>query len=60
VYIDENELVLAQMRAIKEHNQQRVKTLVAAVGITLTVICFLLVGLSLAFGHKIDKLGGSI
>ncbi len=58
--MDEHEFALAQMRAIKEHNQQRVKTLVATVGITLTVICFLLVGLSLAFGHKIDKLGLSI
>ncbi len=57
--LSENELTPAQLRALKEDSQKRVKRIVAAVGITLTVISIILVALSLSFGQKIDDLGKS-
>lgn len=47
----------AELLQVKEDNQRRIKRIVAAVGIALTVISIVLVALSLSLGQKIDELG---
>uniref|UniRef100_A0A914XJ69 Uncharacterized protein n=1 Tax=Plectus sambesii TaxID=2011161 RepID=A0A914XJ69_9BILA len=46
----------AELLQVKEDNQKRIKRIVAAVGIALTVISIVLVALSLSLGQKIDEL----
>ena len=53
----ENGMSPAQIQAIKDQNQKKIKRIVAIVGITLTIISIILVGLSLSFGQKIDEIG---
>ncbi|CAJ0578759.1 unnamed protein product, partial [Mesorhabditis spiculigera] len=45
-----------EIQQIKDHNQKRVKRVVAVVAISMTIIAIVLVGLSLSFGKKIDLL----
>lgn len=56
----ETGLTDAELLQVKEDNQRRIKRIVAAVGIALTVISIVLVALSLSLGQKIDELGKSI
>uniref|UniRef100_A0A915C209 Uncharacterized protein n=1 Tax=Parascaris univalens TaxID=6257 RepID=A0A915C209_PARUN len=51
------ELSEAEIAQLKEHNQRRVKRVVAIVAITMTLISIVLVALSLSLGSKIDQLG---
>ncbi len=51
------DLTEAELKLLKEQNQRRVKRIVAAVGITLTLVSIILVALSLSLGQKIDQLG---
>jgi hypothetical protein len=53
----ETGLTDAELLQVKEDNQKRIKRIVAAVGIALTVISIVLVALSLSLGQKIDELG---
>uniref|UniRef100_A0A914RZ15 Uncharacterized protein n=1 Tax=Parascaris equorum TaxID=6256 RepID=A0A914RZ15_PAREQ len=50
------ELSEAEIAQLKEHNQRRVKRVVAIVAITMTLISIVLVALSLSLGSKIDQL----
>lgn len=46
----------AQMKEIRERSRKRIKKLVAAVGISLTVLCVILVIVSLSLGTKLEEL----
>lgn len=47
----------AQLKEICEQNRRKVRRLVAAVCISLTVLCIVLVIVSLSFGPKLEELG---
>lgn len=47
----------AQLKEICEQNRRKVRRLVAAVCISLTVLCVVLVIVSLSFGPKLEELG---
>jgi hypothetical protein len=51
------ELSEAEIQALKEQNHRRIKRVVTIVAITMMLISFVLVALSLSLGPKIDALG---
>ncbi|CAD5215338.1 unnamed protein product [Bursaphelenchus okinawaensis] len=50
------ELSDLEVQQLKEQNHRRIKRVVTAVAITLMLISFILVALSLSLGPKIDQL----
>jgi hypothetical protein len=51
------ELTEVEILQLKEQNHKRIKRVVTIVAISMMVISFILVGLSLSLGPKIDQLG---
>jgi uncharacterized membrane protein len=52
---EQRDLERAYVNALKEANQEKVRQLVSIIAITLAIICFVLVGVSLAFGRQLDN-----
>lgn len=46
-----------EIQQLKDHYERRIKQVVTGVVVTLFVISFVLVGLSLSLGPKLDQLG---
>lgn len=51
------ELTDVEIQQLKEQNHRRIKRVVTVVAITMMLISFILVALSLSLGPKIDSLG---
>lgn len=54
------ELTDVEIQQLKEQNHRRIKRVVTVVAVTLMLISFILVALSLSLGPKIDQLGKRI
>lgn len=47
----------SQLKEIRERSRRKIKKLVAIVGVSLTILCIILVIVSLSFGPKLEELG---